>query len=545
MQIQPLPSVAYFCMEYGLHEELPIYAGGLGVLAGDYIKSAGDLRLPLVAVGLLWRGGYSHQKKIGPDGAPTDSDDARDIAHLLKPTLKEITVPLEGREVPCQIWLVDRYGNAPLYLLEPTQEQDRWITRRLYGGGEHERVAQEIVLGVGGVRALRALGIKPDIYHFNEGHAVFAGLELIAERLAAGKSFDAAWAELRSHIVFTTHTPVEAGNESHPLEMLMRLGANRGVRHEDLVRLGGDPFNMTVAGLRLACRSNAVSELHGVTAREMWRHYGEISPILAITNGVHPGSWQELRMWHALPGGDVLATHRELKHELLVEIEKRSGVHLRPDAMLVGFARRAAGYKRSDLILRDPARIGPLLESGKLTLVFAGKSHPQDEWGRQLIANLVGTVRHFQKSAVFLENYDLHLGRLLTRGCDVWLNNPRRPAEACGTSGMKAAMNGVLNLSILDGWWPEGCQHGVNGWQIGDGRSYTDVELGDARDLASLYETLEKEVLPAFNDHDRWRAMMRASIEMSQWGFSSHRMVRDYFYNLYRAAMPGAVVPVG
>ncbi len=542
MPSQPLPFVAYFCMEYGLNEELPIYAGGLGVLAGDYIKSAGDLRLPLVAVGLLWRGGYSHQK-IGADGAPIDSDDARDLAHLIKPTLKEISVSIEGREVACQIWQVDRYGNAPLYLLEPTQEQDRWMTRRLYGGGEHERVAQEILLGVGGVRALRTLGVTPDIYHFNEGHAVFAGLELIAERMATGKSFDGAWAEVRSHIVFTTHTPVEAGNESHPIELITRLGANCGVRPEDLTRLGGDPFNMTVAGLRLACRANAVSELHGVTAREMWRHFGEIAPILAITNGVHPGSWQELRIRYALHGGDLLATHHELKSELLTEIEKRTSVHLNPEAMLVGFARRAAGYKRGDLILRDPARIGPLLESGKLALVFGGKSHPQDEWGKKLIAELVGSVRHFQRSAVFLEDYDLKLARLLTRGCDVWLNNPRRPAEASGTSGMKAAMNGVLNFSIIDGWWPEGCQHGVNGWQIGDGRVDADVQRGDARDLASLYDTLEREVLPAFADPDRWRTMMRASIEMSQWGFSSHRMVRDYFYNLYRAALPGAVPP--
>jgi glycogen phosphorylase len=543
MPSQPLPFVAYFCMEYGLHEELPIYAGGLGVLAGDYIKSAGDLRLPLVAVGLLWRGGYSRQK-IGPDGVPVDSDDARDLAHFVKPTLKEISVEIEGRAVPCQIWQVDRYGNAPLYLLEPTQERDRWITRRLYGGDEHERVAQEILLGIGGVRALRALGIAPDIYHFNEGHAVFAGLELIAERMAAGKSFDGAWAEVRSHIVFTTHTPVEAGNESHPLDLLVRMGANRGVRPEELVRLGGDPFNMTVAGLRLACRANAVSELHGVVAREMWRHVGETAPILAITNGVHPGSWQDVRIRHALYGGDLRAAHQELKYELLAEIEKRSGVRLKPEAMLVGFARRAAGYKRSDLILRDPARIGPLLESGKLTLVFGGKAHPQDETGRRLITDLVRSVRHFQKSAVFLEDYDLRLGRVLTRGCDVWLNNPRRPMEASGTSGMKAAMNGVLNLSILDGWWPEGCQHGVNGWQIGDGRTEADAERGDARDLASLYDTLEKEVLPAFDDRDRWHRMMQASIEMSQWGFSSHRMVRDYFYNLYRAAVPGAV-PAG
>ncbi|HUB06748.1 MAG TPA: alpha-glucan family phosphorylase [Myxococcales bacterium] len=540
MQTQPLPLVAYFCMEYGLSEEFPIYAGGLGVLAGDYIKSAGDLRLPLVSVGLLWRGGYSHQR-IGPDGSPIDQDDARDIAHLVKPTLKEISVRVDGREIPCQIWQVDRYGNAPLYLIEPSQEQDRWMTRRLYGGGEHERVAQEILLGAGGIKALQALGVEPDVYHFNEGHAVFAGLELIAERMAAGKSFDSAWADVRSRIVFTTHTPVEAGNESHPVDLLLRLGANRGLRAEELVRLGGDPFNMTVAGLRLACRANAVSELHGVTAREMWRHVGETAPILAITNGVHPGTWQDPRIRTALHGGDLLATHRELKAELLAEIDKRAGVRLKPDAMLVGFARRAAAYKRGDLILRDPSHVLPLLEAGKLALVFAGKSHPQDDAGRRLVADLVRSVRQLPKSATFLEDYDLRLGRLLTRGCDVWLNNPRRPLEASGTSGMKAAMNGVLNLSVLDGWWPEACRHGVNGWQIGDGRTEADVVKGDERDLASLVQTLQGDVLPAFEDPARWAKMMRASIESTQWAFSSHRMVRDYFYNLYRAGLPGQV----
>ncbi len=525
-------------MEYGLHEELPIYAGGLGVLAGDYIKSAGDLRLPLVAIGLLWRGGYSHQH-IGPDGLPLDSDDARELAHLLKPTLKEVSVPIEGREIRCQIWQVDRYGNAPLYLLEPIQENDRWMARRLYGGGERERVFQEMLLGIGGVRALAALGVAPDIYHFNEGHAVFAGLELIAQEMAKGRDLETAWGEVRSRIVFTTHTPVEAGNESHPIDLLLAVGAGRGVRREDLVRLGGDPFNMTVAGLRLAGRANAVSDLHGVTAREMWRHAGEIAPILAITNGVHPGTWQDPRIRLALHGGDLWDVHGDLKDELLREVARRTGVTLRQDALLIGFARRAAGYKRGDLILRDPSRIEPWLKTGAVQLLFAGKCHPQDEAGRRLVQSLVQAVRRYPKSAVFLEDYDLRLGRLLTRGCDVWLNNPRRPMEASGTSGMKAAMNGVLNVSVLDGWWPEGCKHGVNGWQIGDGRNETDLHAADERDMRSLYEVIEKEVLPAFGDRVAWTRMMRASIEMAQWSFSSHRMVRDYFYTLYRVPTMG------
>jgi starch phosphorylase len=522
-------------MEFGLHEELPLYAGGLGILAGDHLKSAGELRLPLVGLGLLWRGGYGLQH-ITESGHPHDADDERDLSSILESTGVRITVPIEGREIPCQIFRVQRYGNAPLYLIEPAEEADRWITRRLYGGDSRQRVAQELLLGVGGIRALRALGIGADVYHFNEGHAVFAGLELIAELMAGGKSFDAAWAAVRPGIVFTTHTPVEAGNESHTLDRLVEMGAGRGLSRSDLRRLGGDPFNMTLAGLRLAARANGVSDRHGVTARAMWHHVGDAAPLQAITNGVHPGSWQDGRVREALSsreaGRDLWQVHQALKAELLGEIQQRTGTALRGDGLVIGFARRAAAYKRGDLVLRQLDRLLPHLDAGRLQLVFAGKAHPHDEAGRGIVARFVEASRH-HPGVVFLPGYDMALGRLLTRGCDVWLNTPKRPLEASGTSGMKAAMNGVLNLSVPDGWWPEGCRHGVNGWQIGDDQAIREATAADESDLDALPDLIEREVLPAYADPPRWSAMMRASIEMSQWPFSSHRMVQEYYETLY------------
>ena len=391
-----------------------------------------------------------------------------------------------------------------------------------------------MLLGIGGVRALRSLHLSVDLYHFNEGHAVFAGVELIADRMEADFDFPTAWREVREKIVFTTHTPVPAGNEVHAIEDLRRLGAGCELVTAELREIGGDPFNMTVAGLRLACRANAVAQLHGETARAMWAHVDDAAPILAITNGVHRGTWQDARIAAAVEQGDeaLREARRAVKGELLAEIEARTGVKFEREALTIGFARRAATYKRPDLLLRDPARLAPLLKNRRLQLVFSGKAHPADQAGKSVIALLVQTIRQWPESIVYLENYDMALGRLLTRGCDVWLNTPRRPMEASGTSGMKAAMNGSLNLSILDGWWPEGCEHGVTGWAIGDTREGTGQ---DARDLHALYDTLEGEVLPAWADTSRWTRMMRASITMGVERFSSDRMVREYFDRLYAA----------
>ena len=527
-----LPRVAYFSMEYGLHEEFKSYAGGLGVLAGDFMKSAGDLGLPVVGIGLRWGQGYTDQR-LGPDGYPVDEwrDDRPDC---LEDTGVRVRVRIAAREVECRVWRVGRYKIAPLFLLEPAHPRDRWITQRLYDARPDSRVAQEVLLGIGGVRALQALRLPVDLYHFNEGHAVFAGIELIAARMEAGATFYDAWRAVRQRIVFTTHTPVAAGNEIHGLADLRRVGASCELVDGELREIGGDPFSTTVAGLRLARRANAVSQLHGRTARAMWAHVEGAAPIGAITNGVHVGTWQDARIPAAVEGDEALrAAHRALKEELFAAVGERTGVRLDPAVLTLGFARRAATYKRPDLVLRDPGRLAPLLEARRVQLVFAGKAHPADEAGKAMVALLMAHVRQWPGSIVFLENYDMGVGRLLTRGCDVWLNTPRRPMEASGTSGMKAALNGVLNLSVLDGWWPEGCEHGVTGWAIGDGAEAEEQDAQDRRDLAALWRALETEVLPAHADAPRWARMMRASIRMAVDRFSADRMVHDYFTHLY------------
>jgi starch phosphorylase len=522
--------VAYFCMEFGLSEDFPIYAGGLGILAGDFIKSAHDLGLPVIGVGLRWARGYSRQR-IGEDGLPV-AEFPTYRADFLEDTGVRVRVRVATRELEARVWRTERWGNAPLLLLEPVATRDAWITHRLYDPTLDCRVAQEILLGVGGVRALRKLGIDIDTYHFNEGHAAFAGVELIAERMAAGASFVEAWAAVREQIVFTTHTPVAAGNEVHALAELRRLGACCELVDWEMRQIGGDPFNMTVAGLRLSRRANAVSELHAEVSRAMWLDVEHASEIIPITNGVHVPTWQDERVRSASRAADELwARHQTLKGDLLDLVTNRCGVRLDPGVLTVGFARRAASYKRSNLVFFDPDRIGALLAGRKLQLVFAGKAHPDDETGRQIIGELVAMAQRFPEAVVFVPDYDMALGRALTRGADVWLNNPVRPLEACGTSGMKAAMNGVLNCSILDGWWPEACEHGVNGWAIGDTTS--GVPEQDARDASALYEVLETEVMPAYDDRARWVGMMQASIATVSERFSSDRMCREYFEKLY------------
>ena len=532
-------------MEFGLDADLPVYAGGLGILAGDAMKSVGDLRLPVTGIGLFWDEGYC-QQHVRPDGHVEDRylPTARDA---LEPLDVEFSVTVAGRQVPCRAYRVTRYLSGTLYLIEPASASDRWITRRLYGGGAEDRIAQEILLGVGGVRLLRALGQEPDVHHFNEGHAVFAGLELLREGRAVGLSLADAALRVRQQVVFTTHTPVLAGNEAHDLDLLIRMGADLGHSREELISIGGSPFNMTVAGLRLARRANAVAELHGETSRAMWRAVDRAAPIISITNGVHVGTWQDPRVRAAVvtdkPSerrrADLWRAHQELKTELCAALAQETGTELATDKLLVGFARRAATYKRADLIFGDADRLAGLFERG-LQLVFAGKAHPADAEGKAVVARIREATHRFPRQVVFVDNYEMRLGALLTRGCDVWLNNPRRPKEASGTSGMKAAMNGVLNLSVLDGWWPEGCRHGETGWSIGDSDNATvdltpaEIERIDARDRDSLYRVLADEVLPRYqDDRGAWVAMMEASVAMASWRFSSDRMVEDYFERLY------------
>jgi len=526
-----MPStVAYFCMEYGLHEEFPIYAGGLGVLAGDFMKSARDLGCPVVGVGLRWGRGYSRQR-IGPDGTPAD-EFPEYATDLLDDTGVRVRVRVAAREVEARVWHTQRWGNAPLFLLEPVAEEDAWITHRLYEPTLDRRVAQETLLGVGGVRALARLDLEVDTYHFNEGHAVFAGIEMIAARMAAGAEFRAAWDEVRRRIVFTTHTPIPAGNEVHPLGELRRLGACCELLDAEMEAIGGDPFNMTVAGLRLSRCANAVSALHAEVSRAMWCEVAGASPIVAITNGVHVPTWQDARVRDAREDPARLwAAHQALKGEMLGAVAARTGATLDPDVPTLAFARRAAAYKRADLIFRDLGRLEPLLRDRRLQLVFAGKAHPDDAEGRRIVAGLVAMARHYPDAVVFVPDYNMEVARLLTRGADVWLNNPLRPLEACGTSGMKAALNGVLNLSVLDGWWPEACRHGENGWAIGDGGQGAPDQ--DARDLEALHRTIAGEVLPAYADRARWVRMMQAAIATVEERFSSDRMVREYFARLY------------
>jgi starch phosphorylase len=522
--------VAYFCMEYGLRSDLTLYSGGLGVLAGDTLKSAADLRLPMVGVGLFWSHGYARQA-IAPDGTPTDSWPPTPRESLVR--LKHIIqVPLSNSIARCEVFRCTAYPNLQLYLLSPTGKSAA-LTQRLYDGDEQTRLAQELLLGVGGLRLLERLRVNYDLIHMNEGHAIFAALELFRRARASGLSFDEALAQTRRRVVFTTHTPVAAGNETHSLAALRRAGAHLGLSRDDLKKLGGEPFSMTEAALRLSCRANAVAELHGETARRMWRHVEGAAPIVSITNGVHVGTWQDPRIRQAMAIGaqSVALVHEELKRELLALIQARTGTRFRPDRLLVGFARRAASYKRGDLIFGDPARLERLLHDRRLQLVFSGKAHPADAEGRAMVTRIVAAARRWPEHVVFLPDYDLDLGAALTRGCDVWLNNPMPPMEASGTSGMKAAMNGVLNLSILDGWWPEGCRHGETGWQVGGDPTMTH---SDETDRAHLYDVLEREVMPRYY-HERaaWIRMMEQSIHMATVRFSTDRMLDRYQHVLY------------
>jgi starch phosphorylase len=531
-------------MEYGLDASLTIYSGGLGILAGDTMKSVGDLKAPVTGIGLLWDQGYTSQR-INDSGQPEDHYVPTNRS-VLEPVDVSFSVTVAGKEVPCQVVRVTTHLTATLYLIEPVNKADRWITAKLYGGGSEDRLAQELLLGAGGVRLLQALGKEIDVYHFNEGHAVFAGVELLGQAMATGLSLADALAQIKEKIVFTTHTPVKAGNEQHPIALMQRMGCDLGRTAEELEELGGSPFNMTVAGLRLARNANAVASLHAETARDMWKDVTGAAPIRGITNGVHVPTWQDARIraatvldkTPALRARDLWTAHQRMKSELFESIHAQTGIGLNPDHLTIGFARRAATYKRAMLIFGDEKRLEGLLAKG-LQLVFSGKAHPADHAGKEIVAQLVAASKRWPKNVVFVEDYDMTWGALLTRGVDVWLNNPRRPFEASGTSGMKAAMNGAPNLSILDGWWPEGCEHGVTGWRIGDTKdlgvdlSDEQKKVQDDRDQAALYTVLESEVLPTYENRDAWVAIMEASIRMSQWQFSSDRMVEDYFQYLY------------
>jgi glycogen phosphorylase len=612
--LRPRP-VAYFSAEFGLHESLPIYSGGLGILAGDHIKSASDLDIPLVGVGLFYGQGYFLQRldeKGWQREEYLETDTSRQpmqpaIGVNGEPVVVEIAT--RGCAIRAKVWQV-KVGRCDLLLLDSNVEgnapEDLNTTSRLYGGDARTRIRQELLLGVGGFRALKMMGITPGVLHLNEGHSGFAVFEAIRTRMEEeGLDFYAAARQIPREVVFTTHTPVPAGHDRFPADLIEEhLGPLRDelrISHENLMGFGrenptdfGEPFCMTVLGLKLARRVNAVSSLHGEVSRAMWRGlYPSGSedevPIGHVTNGVHVPSWLAPQMrrlydrhlgvgwqrqsgasqtWSAIESvddGELWETHLALKAQLLEFVRRRAHEQaerrseaadylkrldkvLSPDALTIGFARRFATYKRANLLLRDMERLALMANDAKrpVQFVFAGKAHPHDEPGKRVLQQIAELMRDakFANKLVFIEDYDINVGRFLVQGVDVWLNNPRRPLEASGTSGMKVVLNGGLNLSILDGWWAE-AYDGLNGFAIGTGRTHSNLDVHDSRDGEDLYRTLIDEVIPLYYQRDRdglprgWIRRMKRTIRTLGWRFNADRMVMDYTTKCYIPAAGG------
>lgn len=607
--------IAYFSLEYGLHESLRIYSGGLGVLAGDHLKSSSDMKLPMVAVGLYYEKGYFEQQ-LDKDGWQQESNPSLELHNLPLRRVTdehnqpvEITVPMPGHVLYANIYRIN-VGSIPLLLLDTNLPKNppelRSITSRLYIGDRAMRLRQELLLGIGGVRALVAIGYEPGVFHINEGHAAFmnlARIEFLVKQRGLGR--EEAIELLRRTNVFTTHTPVPAGNETFEADMLLPYleavvtDMDTGITAEDVISWGrstaaddGEDFCMTVLGLRMAKYNNGVSELHGKVERGMWQHLWphvprDEVPIGHITNGVHAPSWvsdefaeifdqylgstwrykpvdeEVLEKIDDIPDEALWRAHEGLRSNLIRsarrcmerQLRGRSATNaemaqaksvLNHDALTVGFARRFATYKRAALLLREEGRLVELLkdEDRPVQFIFAGKAHPADEGGKNLIKQLVQFSRRpeARHHVIFLENYDISIARLMVQGADVWLNNPRRPHEASGTSGMKAAMNGVLHASTLDGWWCE-AYDGEAGWAIGDQREYEDWEYQDSVEVQALYNLLENDVIPRFfqrsenNIPASWVAMMKQSIRMGLGDYSSHRMVDRYRERYYDRAL--------
>jgi glycogen phosphorylase len=585
----PLGTVAYFSPEFGLTEALPQYSGGLGVLSGDHLKASSDLGIPLVAIGLLYTEGYFHQV-LDANGWQQERALNMDPQSLgLTDTGVRVTVDLAGDPVAVRVWRCD-VGRVPLFFLDTEVEGNSpdgiAVTDRLYGGDSHHRLRQEIILGIGGVRALRALGIHPEVFHSNEGHAGFLNLERIREHVLAGLPFAAAMEAVRAGCVFTTHTPVPAGIDRFEPELIDKyfgaFAAECGVTVDELLAVGRSPdeegeeaprFNMAVMGMRLSARRNGVARLHGKVSRTMFNGLWpglapDETPIGAITNGVHGRSWTSSRVdalltraigddwWMAGPDrwqvvydfdpAEIWDTMVAGRRGLVRFVRGMlGGGVLNPDTLTIGFARRFATYKRATLLLSQPERLIALINDADrpVQFLFAGKAHPADHPGKELIQQ----IQQFARKAgvrhrfVFLSDYDIAIAREMYHGCDVWLNTPRRPLEACGTSGMKAALNGALNCSIRDGWWDESYRSGI-GWAIESAEDDPDLERRDQRECASLYSVLEEQVIPTFYDHTTG-GLPRAWIEMIQGAWANlgpqvtaARMVRDYTTEMYEPA---------
>ena len=568
------PRIAYFCMEFGLHESFQIYSGGLGILAGDHIRSACDLKLDFVGVGLFYKKGYFAQSVIGGRqvaGWPDYSQMPMPIELLKKDDGRPLTidVPFAGGVMIAQAWSL-KIGTARLLLLdtdlpENTDEQ-RALTESLYGGGTNTRIGQEILLGIGGLRLLEQIGDRPDVFHMNEGHAAFLVVEMWIRGMQAGLDRSEAWKRVQQRCVFTTHTPVPAGHDRFYWDCVNHyLGPYRracGLSEGELMSVGREnvhdlnsPLSMTVLALKGARRANGVSLLHGQVSRKMFSELGY--PIGHITNGVHPTAWlapelaevfnTHLAGWQdqwtnsefwqraqKIPSAELWTLRRTLRQKLVTEARRILGRDvLNPDHLTIGFARRFATYKRGALIFSDPERLAAILDQG-VQLIFAGKAHPADVPGQAVLATITKFSRDplFRDRVIFLPDYNASLGRLMTQGSDVWLNNPRRPREASGTSGQKASLNGNLNLSILDGWWPE-AYDGGNGWAIGDTNDWSDLVAQDSFDVESLYSLLETEIVPAFQQPKKWTKKMAHAIATCAPVYNTHRMVMDYLNKMY------------
>jgi glycogen phosphorylase len=592
--------IAYFSAEFGLHESLPLYSGGLGVLAGDYLKSASDLGLPMVGIGLFYANGYFRQR-LDESGWQREEYGVTDVETLplRRPvgadgTQMMIRIPCNGETLAAGMWIA-RVGRTLLLLLDSDVPENpphlRQLTGRLYGGDVVTRIRQEILLGVGGLRALRVLGIRPAVLHLNEGHSAFAILERARERVQEdGMGFEDALRETSLQTVFTTHTPVAAGHDRFSGDLMESelgwLRGSLGVDRDRLMQVGrvnphdhGEPFCMTVLSLRGSRYRNGVSNLHGHVARRMWmgvwpgRSEEEV-PIGHITNGIHVRSWLALSMnrlfdrylgaswpahqseratWQAVETIDdteLWETHSVLRRYLIEFVCRRSGRPdlLNPHALTIGFARRFATYKRSTILLTDLERLGRILSgaAGPVQFVFAGKAHPADEPGKRLVRQIVEAMRdsRFTGRLAFVEDYDINVARYLVQGVDVWMNTPLRPLEACGTSGQKVVFNGGVNLSVLDGWWAE-AYDGHNGFAVGDGTVHANPDVQWARDAASLYDALEQQVIPLFFERDAaglpvgWIRLMKRSIMSLAWRYNADRMVTDYVSHSYLPAAGG------
>ena len=586
--------IAYFSLEFGLHESLPLYSGGLGVLAGDHLKSASDLNIPLVAVGLFYRQGYFIQR-LDSNGRQIEEYHENDLNMIPVHPVRDaegkplhVSVPLAGQELCARVWELC-IGNIALYLLDTDIDENppqlREVTFRLYGGDHTMRLHQELLLGVGGYAALKKMNYLPNACHMNEGHSVFLN---IARTLDLQKRYRLPIEEAlelnRQTNIFTTHTPVPAGNEVFEIGLLWpyieRLLQDTEWSTEQFMALGqaeghdSGRLSMTILGLRCATFANGVSRLHGEVARNMWRHiWPQLSaaevPIESITNGVHPGSWvssyhqdlfrsylspnwetkadwseAELGRIERIPDSALLKAHKAAKAFLIEQLQNRGAKKLCTDTLTIGFARRFATYKRATLLLRDPDRLERLIRNPKqpVQFLFAGKAHPADEPGKHLIKSLIDFAREreLEDAFVFIENYNIEVARLLVQGVDVWLNNPVRPEEASGTSGMKAAMNGVPNFSILDGWWAEGYSKDC-GWTI-PGSPNPDPNQRDSEEAQNLYRVLENEIIPSYYFLENeipvlWVRYMKSAIQSSLHTFSSHRMVGEYYRRYYQPAM--------